>query len=261
MPNPPGSFIWYELMSPEPAGSASFYGSVVGWKVGEPVAEGLDYRMLGRDDGGNAGGLMGLDDQMTASGARPTWMGYVGVDDVDAKVARAGELGGSVLMPPWDQPGVGRLAMIADPQGNPLYLMKPLPPEGQPDATSDVFSPDQPQRVSWNELTTADPAAARAFYGALFGWGSDDFMDMGEYGEYRFLTVAGQQIGALCGVMPGGTGGWRYYIRVPSIGRAVEALKAGGGAVTMGPHQVPTGDHITIGNDPQGAEFALVGQQ
>jgi hypothetical protein len=60
--------------------------------------------------------------------------------------------------------------------------------------------------------------------------------------------------------MPGGPTGWRYYIRVPSISRSVEAVKAGGGTVAMGPHEVPTGDHIIIGHDPQGAEFALVGK-
>jgi uncharacterized protein len=150
--------------------------------------------------------------------------------------------------------------MVADPQGNPFYVMKPIPPADKPDAQSDVFSPDAEQRVSWNELSTADPVAARQFYGELFGWVSDDFMDMGEMGEYRFLDFAGTRIGAVCGVMPGGTGGWRYYIRVPSISSAAEAVKVGGGTIAMGPHEVPTGDHIIIGFDPQGAEFALVGK-
>jgi predicted enzyme related to lactoylglutathione lyase len=37
-------------------------------------------------------------------------------------------------------------------------------------------------------------------------------------------------------------------------------VKAAGGTVSMGPHEVPGGDMIIIGNDPQGAEFALVGK-
>jgi predicted enzyme related to lactoylglutathione lyase len=60
--------------------------------------------------------------------------------------------------------------------------------------------------------------------------------------------------------MGSGNSKWRYYIRVPSISDAVDAVKAGGGTVSMGPHEVPGGDHIIIGNDPQGAEFALVGK-
>ncbi len=261
MPNTHGSFIWYELMTPDAAGSKAFYDSVVGWQIAsDPVAPGLEYRMIVRSDGGNAGGMMTLDPAMTAHGARPAWLGYVGVDDVDATVAQATSAGASVLMPPWDQPGVGRLAMIADPQGNPLYLMTPLPPEGDPDASSDVFSPDAMQRVAWNELSTTDPAAARRFYADLFGWTSDEFMPMGEHGEYRFIVHGGTTIGAIFGVMPGGSPKWRYYVRVPSIATAVEAVKAGGGAVTAGPHEVPGGDQIVIGNDPQGAEFALVGK-
>jgi predicted enzyme related to lactoylglutathione lyase len=102
--------------------------------------------------------------------------------------------------------------------------------------------------------------AARQFYGELFGWTSDEFMPMGEMGEYRFLAHAGQTIGAVCGVQPGGRKGWRYYIRVPSIAAAAEAVKSGGGTVAMGPMEVPGGDHIIIGQDPQGAEFALVGK-
>jgi predicted enzyme related to lactoylglutathione lyase len=137
--------------------------------------------------------------------------------------------------------------------------MKPIPPANDPHARSDVFSPDQPQRVSWNELSTSDPAAAREFYGRQFGWGSDEFMDMGEMGEYRFLDQNGTRIGALCGVMPGQPPKWRYYFRVPSIAAAKTVAEQKGGTIAMGPHQVPTGDWIIIGTDPQGAEFALVG--
>ena len=261
MPNPHGSFIWYELMTPDPAGAMAFYDPVVGWKIApDPVAPGIEYRMIVRGDGGNAGGILTLEPAMASQGAKPGWLGYVGVDDVDAAVAKATAAGAKVLRPPWDQPSVGRLALFADPQGNPLYLIKPLPPEGDPDASSDVYSRDAEQRVSWNELSTADPVAARAFYADLFGWSSDEFMPMGELGEYRFLAHHGTTFGAICGVMPGGSAAWRYYIRVPSIAAAVAAVKAGGGTVSVGPHEVPGGDHIIIGIDPQGAQFALVGK-
>jgi hypothetical protein len=164
-------------------------------------------------------------------------------------------------MPARDLPNVGRIAMVADPQGVPFYVMKPTPPEGRENEQSDVFSPDQPQRVAWNELSTSDPTAARKFYGEKFGWGSDEFMDMGEMGEYRFLDHHGVRIGALCGVMQGQHPKWRYYFRVPSVSAAKGVAEQKGGTIHMGPHQVPTGDYIVIGSDPQGAEFALVGGQ
>lgn len=254
-----GSHIWYELMTSDPDSATAFYGRVVpGWSIGQPIGGEQDYRIIGRSDGGSAGGVLALTDDMRQHGARPAWMGYIGVDDVDGAASQIEAKGGKLLMPAFDIPQ-GRIAMAADPQGNPFYIMKPIPPEGQQDAQSDVFSPDQAERVSWNELSTADPVAARGFYGDLFGWSSDDFMPMGELGEYRFFDHGSLRIGAVNGVMPGGHPGWRYYIRVPSIAKAVEAVKTSGGTISMGPMEVPGGDIILIGNDPQGAEFALVG--
>jgi uncharacterized protein len=258
--NATGDFIWYELMTPDPEGARAFYDAVVGWKIGEGAAEYNGYRMINRQDGGFAGGVLPLTAEMQQHGARPTWLGYIYVPDVDQAVRKIETAGGKSLMPPMDIPNVGRIAMVADPQGNPFYIMKPIPPQGQEKEQSDVFSPTAEQRVGWNELMTSDPVAARKFYGDLFGWTSDEFMPMGESGEYRFLAHHGTTLGAVCGLMPGGSSHWRYYVRVPSISAAVEAVKAGGGQVTMGPHEVPGGDHIIIGNDPQGAEFALVGK-
>ena len=255
-----GGHIWYELITPDPDAAKAFYDLVVGWDIEPQPAGEMDYRMIRRSDGGNAGGVMRLTDEMKQHGARPVWLGYIHVVDVDASEADIETRGGKALMPAFDIPDIGRIALVADPQGNPFYVMKPIPPKGQEDKQSDVFSVDAQQRVNWNELSTPDPVTGRAFYGELFGWDSDDFMDMGEMGEYRFLDHGGQRIGALCGVMPGGQPGWRYYIRVPSIAKAADAVKASGGTVTLEPMQVPTGDHIIIGNDPQGAEFALVGK-
>lgn len=258
--NPHGDFIWYELMTNDAEGAKAFYDAVVGWNIGEGVAEFNGYRMIGRSDGGMAGGVLPLTDEMQKEGARPTWLGYVYVSDVDAAAQKIAQAGGKTLMPPFDIPTVGRIAMVADPQGAPFYVMKPIPPEGRENEPSDVFSADKNGRVAWNELSTSDSVAARKFYGDQFGWESGEFMDMGENGEYRFLDHHGQRIGALCGVMDGQQPKWRYYIRVPSISKAKDTVESKGGKVVMGPMEVPGGDHIIIGVDPQGAEFALVGK-
>jgi len=255
-----GSHIWYELMTTDPDGASRFYEQVVpGLKFGDRLPGDQDYRIIGRSDGGSLGGVLGLTAEMQSNGARPIWMGYIGADDVDATVAQVEARGGKALMPAFDIPQ-GRIAMVADPQGNPFYVMKPIPPEGKPEGQSDVFAVDGAERVNWNELSTSDPVAACAFYGELFGWTSDDFMPMGEMGEYRFFDHQGVRIGAVSGLAPGSSPGWRYYIGVPSISRSVEAVKAGGGTIALEPMEVPGGSHITIGHDPQGAEFALVGK-
>jgi len=97
MTNPCGSFIWYELMTPDPDAAATFYGSVVGWKIApqpSPEAGGMDYRMIERSDGGMAGGVLKLTEETTSGGARPCWMPYLYVTDVDAEVAAIEKEGG-----------------------------------------------------------------------------------------------------------------------------------------------------------------------
>ncbi|MFL6782928.1 MAG: VOC family protein, partial [Sphingomicrobium sp.] len=136
-----GDFIWYELMSTDPEGSKAFYDAVVGWTIGnaEPAYNG--YRMIGRSDGGFAGGVLPLTAEMQQHGARPMWLGYIHVSDVDAAAKSIEGAGGKTLLPATDIPNVGRIAMVADPQGAPFYVMKPTPPANDSNAKSDVFSP------------------------------------------------------------------------------------------------------------------------
>ena len=258
-PNPEGDFIWYELMTTDADGAKSFYDAVVGWDFGEGAAEYQGYRMINTRDGGFAGGVMPLTAEMQQHGARPTWLGYLNVADVDEKARSVEAAGGRTLMGPMDIPNVGRIAMLADPAGAPFYVMKPIPPAGREDEPSTVFSPTDQGRCAWNELSSSDPPGARRFYGEQFGWTSDDFMDMGEHGEYRFFDHHGLRLGAVSGTMHGEPSHWRFYFRVPSVGRAKETAESQGGKIVMGPMEVPGGDHIVIGIDPQGAEFALVG--
>lgn len=259
-PNPTGDFIWYELMTTDADAAKNFYDAVVGWEFGESAPEYHGYRMINTSDGSFAGGVLPLTDEMQEHGARPAWLGYLNVGDVDSKVASIEQAGGKKYMGPHDIPNVGRIAMLADPQGAPFYVMKPIPPEGRENEPSTVFAPDKQGRCGWNELSTSDPQAARRFYGEQFGWTSDDFMPMGEHGEYRFIDNHGLRLGAIAGTMGDQPPHWRYYFRVPSVAKARETIEAKGGKIAMGPMEVPGGDHILIGIDPQGAEFALVGE-
>lgn len=257
--NPRGDFIWYELMTTDAEGAKAFYDAVVGWDIGPGVAEFGGYRMIGRSDGGFAGGILPITDDMQQHGSRPRWLGYIHVEDVDAAVGAIEAAGGKTWMAATDIPSVGRVALVTDPQSAPFYVMKPTPPANNPDARSDVFSASEQQRVGWNELQTSDVDAARGFYGDQFGWTSDEFMPMGEMGEYRFFARGGTRLGAIFNAGHGQPPHWRFYIRVPSIDAAKQVAEEHGATIHMGPHQVPTGDYVIIGSDPQGAEFALVG--
>ena len=97
-----GSWIWYELMSPDPDGSKAFYEAVVGWSISTGHGGDTNYGFITNPDGGMTGGLMRLSAEMQQHGARPCWIGYIAVDDVDASVAAITAAGGKVLMPPFD---------------------------------------------------------------------------------------------------------------------------------------------------------------
>jgi predicted enzyme related to lactoylglutathione lyase len=108
-----GSFIWYELMTSDATAAAKFYGAVVGWQIADrsdPPGGDMDYRMIGRSDGGYNGGVISLTADMVQHGARPAWLGYLHVADVDAAVKAIEADGGRLLMPRKDLP-VGAIEM------------------------------------------------------------------------------------------------------------------------------------------------------
>jgi len=259
-PSPTGGYIWYELMTPDPEGSKAFYDAVVGWNIGPAVEEFKGYRMINRSDGKAAGGIMPIDEEMQQHGARPTWLGYIHVTDVDRSAASIEQAGGKTFIAPFDIPNVGRIAMVADPTGAPFYIMKPTPPANDPAAQSDVFSPTDAQHVRWNELSTTDQEGAIDFYKRQFGWKQEGAMPMGEMGDYRFIQANGVNIGAIMRKPPQlPVSVWSYYIGVDDIDRAIQAVNDGGGKVLNGPHEIPGGEFALNGMDPQGASFGLVG--
>ena len=271
MANHQGDFIWYELMTPDPDAARAFYQAVVGWQIEAAASNAADYRMIASQNGPVAG-MMPLTTEMRAGGARPAWLGYVAVNDVDATAQAVAGDGGSILRQPWDAPGIGRMAYVADPQGAPIYIMKPIPPADNPDVESLSFSYDKPRdgHCVWNELATSDPSAALLFYGQCFGWAKDGEMDMGPMGTYEFLKRAGSKpdgsmhgmIGAVMPKRPQMAGSaWSFYFRVPDIDAATAAITAHGGSVVQPPIEIPGGEFSMSGIDPQGAAFALVGQR
>lgn len=258
MTNPHGTPIWYELLTPDHAASKRFYDAVIGWTIGDKPPGDLDYRMISAGDG-QVGGVMALTEAMTTGGAKPSWLFYLGVDDVDATADRITAAGGAVLMPPVDLPGVGRMAFVADPMGAPFYIMR-----GSSDAQSTAFRYQDtaaPGHAIWNELSAPDPAAAIAFYAQLFGWRQEGAMRMGELGEYQFIHDANGAIGAVMPVMPDARPGWLFYFMVTEIDAAASRVAQAGGAIEQEPVEIPGGSFSLVATDPHGVRFGLVGDR
>ncbi|RAK58643.1 VOC family protein [Phenylobacterium hankyongense] len=257
MSNFHGRFIWYELMTPDIAGAKSFYGNVVGWTSQDMPMPGGAYTIL-EADGAGVGGAMPLTDEVKAMGVPPNWTAYVAVDDVDAAARKAASLGGSVIRPPQDIPEVGRFAIIADPHGAVIAIMTPVPADPpRPEAARGTLG-----HASWHELYAGDLEADFPFYAEMFGWKKDSDMDMGPMGVYRLFSNAYDQGGGMMAKpanMP--VPAWLYYFQVGDIDQAAQRITAAGGQVLNGPMEVPNGEWIAQGQDPQGAMFAVVGKK
>lgn len=257
-----GQFVWYELMTKDAAAATAFYRTVVGWDargagpgMGDP-----GYVILSAGDVG-VGGLMELPQAARDAGARPGWTGYVAVGDVDAYAERVTAAGGSICHGPDDIPGVGRFAVVADPQGAGFVLFTPREGmEGAPSAAGTT-----PGRIGWHELHAADPEAAFAFYAGLFGWTKADALDMGPMGTYQLFATGGQPVGGMM-ARQGGTSrdgvprpAWLFYFVVDGVDAALARAQDAGAQLLQGPHEVPGGSWIAHLRDPQGVVFAVTG--
>jgi hypothetical protein len=250
-----GRFVWYQLLTTDVEAAKAFYTDVLGWGTRDASAPGMPYTLFTAGDA-SVTGLMGLSDDARSMGVQPRWLGYVGVDDVDAAADRIRQLGGVVHVPSMDIPDVSRFSVVADPQMATLALFKGVKSVQQPPAEPRALG-----RVGWHELLAADWEKAWPFYRELFGWQKTD-ADTGVVGTYQLFSAGGQTIGAMFtkpAAVP--VPFWLYYFNVGDIDAAAKRVRAGQGQVLNGPIEVPGSSWILQCTDPQGAVFALVGKR
>lgn len=247
-------FVWHDVMTTDVKAATAFYCNVVGWQAKDSEIPGVDYTLLYAGDT-QVGGIMPIPEEN--KGMPPMWMGYIGVDDVDAYPDKVVKAGGKIWKAPQDIPGVGRFAVAGDPHGAGFILFK-----GNGEAMPPAPFMEK-GHVGWNELHCGNLDEAWTFYSGLFGWQKGFAHDMGpEWGVYQTFGETGEAPG-MGGMMkkmasaPMPT--WTYYFSVGDIDAAANRVKDNGGSVLMEPHQVPGGTWIAPCIDPQGAMFALIG--
>lgn len=246
-----GMFSWVELMTNDPKAAKDFYSQVFGWQFKFESASDVQYTEI-LVAGRSAGGIM-----PTPAGCPvpPCWSNYVTVADIASVVAQAPLLGGSITFGPKDIPGVGRCAVVRDGQGASLlaiqYAMKTMPadPSFNPMTTTGAFS--------WVELMTSDRAAARRFYGGLFGW---TFGKMSDF-DYEMVKAGDQAVAGLMGMPPDCPAGtppcWSVYVTVTGADETCAKAKELGGKVLVSPRDIPTVGRFAVIQDPQGAIISL----
>ncbi len=163
----PGVPCWLDMTPPDPDAAAAFYSDLFGWEVEDVMPPGAPGRYLVGRIGGRDVAAIGSPPEGAAAGA--AWNTYVWVDSADATAERVRSAGGRILSGPQDVGDNGRMAVCADTEGATFSLWQPGRHRG-------AAAVNEHGTVNFNDLRTRDPQAARAFYGAVFGW---DVLDLG----------------------------------------------------------------------------------
>ncbi|MFF9478406.1 VOC family protein [Streptomyces sp. NPDC014733] len=255
----PGSPCWLDLGTPDLRKSTAFYSEVFDWTT-EPFGgqEPGGYTVCRRD--GKVAAAIG---PAAEEGAPAAWTVYFHTPDAEETVRAVREAGGEVRVPPSPVGGDnGWHAQLTDPQGGRFAVW-------QPGAAPGLEVADVPGSLEWTELFTTDTAAARQFYGKVFGWHTQEIpLPGGGESTYTLVTPrgAGQErmqggIMQLPAQALSGTGGAAYWH--PVFGSAdcdatVTAVTARGGAVRMGPEDAEGVGRLAVCTDPEGAEFVVL---
>ena len=120
-----GSFHWNELRTRNAKRAMAFYRDTVGWRFERSATpDGGDYWVAFQGEACVAG-LFPLSSP-EFDGVPESWMSFLAVDDVDARAAKAVEAGAKLMMPIFDVPHVGRIAMLLEPSGAGIGWMTPI---------------------------------------------------------------------------------------------------------------------------------------
>ena len=236
-----GKFVWHEQVSSYPKQAEDFYTRLFGWGTEIFNAGEMEYTMIasgGRNHGGFGRAMEGA--------PPPHWLSHVGVANVDETIGKVKQAGGRLAAGPFDISDVGRMAVVADPQGAYIAIYQ-AEQDGPP--AEGVFV--------WDELGTNDVDGAQRFYEQVFGWTTSD---MGpDYGGYRIFNrdetgIAGLMTNPDPSIRPH----WQPYVAVDDPDGTVAKAKELGGSALMEPMDVPAVGRIAVLSDPQGATFGVI---
>lgn len=244
---PAGTPCWADVAVPDVPAALAFYGAVLGWEFTD-LGEQFGHYTLAKVGGRDAAAIGGLQDP-----AQPAaWTLYLATDDADATAKAVEAHGGTVLVPPMQIPGNGRMAIVLDAAGAAVGLW-------ESGAMTGAQVVNEAGGLVWEDARLTDAAAGQRFYTDVFGYTYDAVP--GAPDDYATFSVGGEIAGGIGGMMdaPDGTPShWLVYFMVADVDAAVTAAEAGGGSAPMPATDTPFGRMAVI-TDPFGATLALHG--
>jgi len=254
---------WVDTFQPDPRAALGFYGPLFGWEFSEPgpMPGGLpgEY-FVAIVDGGAVAGVGALPE---LGPPIPVWNTHVRVDGADAAVGRATRAGGSLVLGPLDASGDGRLAVLVDPTGAAFSVW-------QARSRAGAQLVNEPRTWAMSSLHTPDPAAATAFYRAVFGWRSEPIAPGAAVTLFRLPDYVGGEPGqpiprdvvAVMTATEEGRGGptvpphWNVNLHVDDTDAVAAHAADLGGTVLIPPMDTP-GMRSAVLLDPQRAAFSI----
>lgn len=242
-----GKFVWRDLVTEDPDAVKPFYAALFGWQFEEGRALGAPYTLV--KSGGQY--IAGISKTRRPQPDQPVsqWLSFMSVADVDRAVEQTRGAGGSLVAGPLDLPNVGRGAVVLDPDGAPLGLLRSS--IGDP---ADTAAPAL-NRFLWTEHLSRDPQASADFYAALAGFEVRK-VDFG--GRPYWLLVRGRERAALLrNPIAVDRPIWLPYIRVEDPAASAARAAQLGGRVLLAPRAELRNGTLALIADPTGAMLAL----
>lgn len=251
----PGSFCWPELGTTDQHAAKKFYGALFGWTFRDNPMGPEEIYTIFELDGRDCAALYTLRHDMLKQGVPPHWESYVAVASADDAAARAKQIGGTVMMEPFDVMDAGRMAVIQDPIGAVFCVW-------QAKKSTGVGVLAEPGSLAWTQLNAKQPAPAKQFYTQLFGWKAQDDPMPGGGGDYTTFLLNGQPIGGIMPMPPNvpasAPSHWLTYFASADIDATTAKVTGLGGKTMVPPTDIPGMGRFAVFQDPQGAFFAAV---
>ena len=252
-----GSFCWWSLMTKDVAKANDFYQKLFDWKLDEMEIPGQDKATIYSAGQGGFANPVPLEKDFPGPSH---WMTYITVENVDEACKCAEKMGGTVCVPAFDIPTIGRTAVISDPLGAAFHVFTPAKDEDELNMIG-----NGPGEICWMELMVDEPAPLLPFYSKMFGWQFSEPMPMNG-GEYISLEINGDKVGGLMKRppnVPQMPPVWMNYFSVKSVDEWSEKAKSLGGRIVMPKMEVPETGYFACIEDPTGAHsylFELLGK-
>jgi predicted enzyme related to lactoylglutathione lyase len=250
----PGTFCWPELATTDQTAAEQFYSKLFGWRPDAvPMGPDMHYTIfkVGDRDAGAATTLM---PEQLKQGVPPHWNSYVSVANADETANQVKELGGQILMAPFDVMDKGRMFVAMDTTGAVFCAWQPLTHQG-------AGNLDEVGGLVWTELTANGVEKAIPFYTKLLGWGTRVYPMGPEVGAYTVFT-RGETAAAGAMEWPahmkGAPSVWTPYFSVDDCDAMAKKAEGLGAKIMKEPTDVPDTGRFAIIADPQGAVFAIM---